>query len=429
MTSARSKRVLFAALTVVLVSLLIELVSYIGIGAIHGHWFDLGPFQEQRLQTAGVAEGPVSTGGARPGWVETAAIHPFVGYVVDPLRSEWEITDFGYYEAQRPIFKRSRDTVIIGVFGGSFAHQFREAAIDDLIRGLEQHAEFQGKEFIYASTALGGYKQPQQLMTLNYLLALGGEFDIVINIDGFNEVALHEAENRGRHVFPAYPRSWYYHTLGLSDPEFVEKSARTLRIRNAKRDSARSFSSFPWRASATANLIWAAKDRSRQTELAAARSELEAYETGEERYVATGPAFDQTNDAYVFGEIADLWERSSIQMAHLARANGIVYVHALQPNQYVEDSKPLSVEERATSFDPRHPYRRGVLEGYPLLIEAGRRLAQQGVSFIDWTQTYANVEESLYVDSCCHVNELGNELLVDDLVRAIVEGHRVLLRD
>jgi hypothetical protein len=429
MTTTRSKRVLFAALTVALLSLLIELVSYIGVGVIHGHWFDLGPFQEQRSQTVGAASGPASAGGARPGWVETAAIHPFVGYVVDPLRSEWEITDFGYYEDERPIFKRSNDTVIIGVFGGSFAHQFRETAIDDVIAGLQQHPEFRGKEFIYTSTALGGYKQPQQLMTLNYLLALGGEFDIVINIDGFNEVALHEAENRAHHVFPAYPRSWYYHTMGLSDPVFVEKSARTLQIRNSRRDSAKSFSRLPWRISATANLIWAARDRSRQAELAVTRAELEAYETGEERYVATGPAFDQANDAYVFGEVVDLWERSSIQMSHLARANGIVYVHALQPNQYVEGSKPLSAEERATSFDPRHPYRRGAVVGYPLLIQAGQRLAARGVRFIDWTQVYATVEESLYVDSCCHVNELGNELLVDDLVRAIVEGHRDLARD
>jgi hypothetical protein len=42
---------------------------------------------------------------------------------------------------------------------------------------------------------IGGYKQPQQLMALNWFMALGGEFDIVINLDGFNDVALPALEN------------------------------------------------------------------------------------------------------------------------------------------------------------------------------------------------------------------------------------------
>lgn len=426
MTSFRSKRILFGGLAAFLVLLVVESVSYIGIGAIHGHWFNLAPFQDARRSLIGAEPGAAPVGGSKPGWVETVAMHPFVGYVVDPTRSEWELSDFGYYESARPLFKRSENTVILGVFGGSFAHKFREAAIDSVIQGLAKHPAFEGKEFIYTSTALGGYKQPQQLMTLNYLLALGGEFDIVVNIDGFNEVALHEAENRERHVFPAYPRSWYYQTLGLSDPVFVEKSAKIIRIRRSERDSAGFFSRLPWRASATANLIWSVRNKRMQAGLVSIRAELEEYRTSDERYVATGPAFDQTSDAEVFGEVASIWERSSLQMARLARANGIVYVHALQPNQYLEGSKPLSEEERRSPFDPAHPYRKGVVEGYPLLIEAGRRLLQNGVNFLDWTNVYENVEESLYVDTCCHVNERGNELLVDDLVRAILEGYRDL---
>ncbi len=429
MTSFRSKRILFAGFAAFLVLLVVEFVSYIGMGATYGHWFDLAPFRDQRRLLIGAEPGAAPMGGPRPDWGETVAMHPFVGYVVDPVRSEWELSDFGYYEYDRPLYKRSENTVILGVFGGSFAHQFREVSIDSVIKGLAKHPPFQGKTFIYTSTALGGYKQPQQLMTLNYLLALGGEFDIVVNIDGFNEVALHQAENRARHVFPAYPRSWYYYTLGLSDPVFVEKSAKIIRIRKSKRNSARFFSSLPWRISATANLIWSVRDKRMQASLASTQAELEEYRASDERYVATGPEFDQTSDAHVFGEIANIWQRSSLQMARLARANGIVYVHALQPNQYFEGSKPLSEEERSSAFDPRHPYRKGVVDGYPLLIEGGRRLRELGVNFLDWTNVYKNVEESLYVDTCCHVNERGNELLVDDLVRAILEGYRDLAHD
>ena len=429
MPSPRSRRILFSVLAAVLALLAVELVASIGIGAIHGHWFDLTPFGDRRRLLIGAGPDAAPTAGPRPGFVEMAAMHPFVGYVVDPVRSESELSDFGYYEYERPLFERSEDTVILAVFGGSFAHQFRESAIHAVIDGLAKDPAFRGKEFVVTSTALGGYKQPQQLMTLNYLLALGGEFDIVVNIDGFNEVAIHQAENRARNVFPAYPRSWYYHTMGLSDPAFVEKSAEVIRIRTRRRASATFFSGWPWRVSATANLIWSVRDQGRQADLLSTRAELEAYQTSAERYVATGPAFDQTDDARVFGEIASIWERSSLQMARLARANGIVYVHALQPNQYLEGSKPLSEEEQSVAFDPRHKYRVGVAAGYPLLIEAGRRLSESDVNFLDWTNAYENVRESLYVDTCCHVNARGNELLVDDLVGAILDGRRDLARD
>ena len=35
-----------------------------------------------------------------------------------------------------------------------------------------------------------GYKQPQQLLVPTYFLSIGQVFDLVVNIDGFNEVAL-----------------------------------------------------------------------------------------------------------------------------------------------------------------------------------------------------------------------------------------------
>lgn len=424
MKPSRSKRFLFGLATAAIVLLAAEVLSHLALGLIHERWFALGSFQEQRLALAGTAGEAAAGSGARPGFVEDAAMHPFVGYVVDPIRSEFEIGDFGYYEAERPLYRRSDDTVILGIFGGSFAHQFRESAIDEVVARLQQDPAYRGKRFIYTSTALGGYKQPQQLMTLNYLLALGGEFDIVVNIDGFNEVALHEAENRSRNVFPAYPRSWFFHTQGLSDPEFVERSAVILNHMQRRRASAGFFAGKPWRWSASANLIWSLRDRSAQKKAEAARAALVAHRTEGERYAATGPAFDQSADDPVFATLADLWERSSLLMSRTARANGIVYVHALQPNQYLEGSKALNEEERRVAFNPDHPYRTGVMEGYPRLIEAGERLRENGVRFLDWTNKYAGVDEQIYVDTCCHVNDRGNALLIDDLVQAILQETR-----
>ena len=60
---------------------------------------------------------------------------------------------------------------------------------------LSQLPRFSGKSFRFVRLAIDGNKQPQQLMTLNYLLTLGAEFDIVINLDGVNEASLPGMDN------------------------------------------------------------------------------------------------------------------------------------------------------------------------------------------------------------------------------------------
>jgi len=53
-------------------------------------------------------------------------------------------------------------------------------------------------------------------MRLNYLLALGARFDLFINLDGFNEVALPPAENIPKGVFLFFPRK-----LVCESPQFI----------------------------------------------------------------------------------------------------------------------------------------------------------------------------------------------------------------
>ena len=93
-------------------------------------------------------------------------------------------------------------------------------------------------------------------------------------------------------------------------------------------------------------------------------------------------------------------------MRELCEANGIGYLHALQPNQYLQDSKPLSEEERRVAIGPpQWGYRRAAEEGFPLLVDAGRELATAGVDFEDLTDVFADVTAPVYVDACCHVGK------------------------
>jgi lysophospholipase L1-like esterase len=100
-------------------------------------------------------------------------------------------------------------------------------------------------------------------------------------------------------------------------------------------------------------------------------------------------------------------------MHHLATAHGARYFHFLQPNQYVEGSKPMTPEEHTIAVTERGEYAKFALDGYPALIEAGAELREEGVNFFDLTQVFSNNREVLYRDLCCHLNERGYDLITE----------------
>jgi hypothetical protein len=103
----------------------------------------------------------------------------------------------------------------------------------------------------------------------------------------------------------------------------------------------------------------------------------------------------------------------------LCEANGIAYFHFLQPNQYVEGTKPMAASEQAVALNVENPYRAPAVACYPLLIEEGRSLKAQGINFHDLTRVFAEHSEPLYVDDCCHFNDAGDKILAENIAAAI----------
>ncbi|MBN1878783.1 hypothetical protein JW823_01615 [bacterium] len=125
----------------------------------------------------------------------------------------------------------------------------------------------------------------------------------------------------------------------------------------------------------------------------------------------TGPPYDGGDAETFMTALAEQWANCSRLMNAVCRANGIRYYHCLQPNQYVPGSRELTPEETAAAFDPEHPYRQGVIKGYPHLIGLGRELADSGVAFLDLTMVYSGVPGSIYIDTCCHTDGHGYEII------------------
>jgi hypothetical protein len=238
-----------------------------------------------------------------------------------------------------------------------------------LIEHLAGLDAFKGRTFMPLNLAVAGYKQPQQLMTIGYLLAQGAEFDVVINLDGFNDVTMHPAENAVHGVPLAYPGRWDQGVEGLFQGVRLRLMLRRVLAEQRRARLAGAFSLVPWRTLNTTNLIYLALDRALESEQAAIDREMMGA-SAREPSTTTRTSAGSAGDDRMYKDLADLWQRSSLQLARVAEASGARYYHFLQPNQYVVGSKPLTAGERAEAWIADHPYRRAVEAGYPSLQRA-----------------------------------------------------------
>jgi len=150
------------------------------------------------------------------------------------------------------------------------------------------------------------------------------------------------------------------------------------------------------------------------------------------KYEWIGP--DLEDQGTYDNQLLSLWKNSSLQMYRLANANNIRYIHVLQPNQYTPNVKQFSEEEGAILGAWLHRdtishidqdsrillAERTVFSLYPRLENEGQNLwILYGVPFIDATHIYDEESRTIYIDRCCHVNEVGSDMIVHLIVDAL----------
>lgn len=268
---------------------------------------------------------------------------------------------------------------------------------------LQRH--FQVDRFEIHNAALPGGKQPQQLFKLLYLLTQGQTYDIVINLDGFNEIALPAIENRQSGDWPTYPRSYSRLVQSVSIGHDLECIPRSNRYAGAPN---------PIPALEAWELFYVRRCHVR----------VEALGVGIDNPLAKAARFAPTEEAATVDESTRIWRESSRAIAKLATAYGFDYIHVIQPNQYLPGAKPLSEEER-TRFLTHRGYGRVIQAYYRRLDAKSISTAEAPVTVVDLRDLFQDRPETLYRDACCHMSNLGMALVS----RAIVnQAERVFAR-
>lgn len=328
-------------------------------------------------------------------------------------------SDHEYY--RRP---ESEEVYDICVLGGSVANGFGKLGAGPLLEKLRQDPSFTGRGLRLHNYGVAGFKQMQQVMLLGYLFDWGHRPDAVIEIDGFNESAI-GAGNAQLGVHPAYPSisHWARAAYGIkTDFELV----RLLHGVRVKQDRATAFGAWLldsglWRSAFLGQVGKTILVRLRGAYI----EQFFAYQ----RYTADhptdvgskGPRF-ASDDESVSAAVVTAWEESSISMDSMCAARGITYLHVLQPALHDPGSKPLTAKEIETG-GAGPTWIEGIHRTYPLLREAGGRLSERGVAFLDATGVFRDHPEDVYADAC-HFEEHGNAIFAAAIGPALVAAAR-----
>ena len=391
------KKVLYYGLMLLLTLLAIEGMARLAYYAAYGSGYSRGGLEEIN----DFAPPPLQPSVAKADRWQLR--HPFYGYT---SRSP------DHDLSAMPPRQRREDTVVIGLLGGSLAQE----AQPYLQRALDRHfaANNRPRQPVVLGLATGALKQPQHTLIVAHTLLLGGDFDLIVNLDGLNEVVGSVSQSREEGVFPFFP--WLWNKRGELTSQELRLAGQVGALRREQARLAQRAATSPLRRSALFGLAnryrrerIAAEIIQRNHELAAAPAQyaLEKH----------GPRTGLGKEERLLPAAARVWYRGSLALARLAELGGAEYYHFLQPNQYAPDSKPLSPEELEVAYSPESYTEFLVAKGYPLLLEFGQELPGQGVNYFDLTRIFAAHPETLYRDICCHLNARGYELLAAAMVQ------------
>ena len=430
-------RVAFVVLVnVVILAALLEIAGNLSFLWQNGQFFYTS--RRPQPQTPAATANPFMTGDLH------AAIHPYFGFVYKPnvdmatRLPHVTFNNHGFLQSADyvrrnpacctvPSVRSDPNEVIVGVFGGSVAASLAVRMQEDpaFTKALNAIPRFANRPIRILSFALGGHKQPQQLMILTYYLSLGQPFDLIINADGINELysgvgLLLSGIDIG---FPDF-------SLWQALTSFIDRQAReahnpesllaNYHVLMRQRWALRVAQCRTAICYSLARLVQYWHESNARTDPARDPASLFFFQINQTT-AATRGAFQPADKNWegaprVVELVAEHWATTSLVMQGLARSRNILYVHALQPNPWFRRSTPYVSKGSA---EGNAYQKRMVPMGYGAFVAKGRTLREQGVNFIDASAVLDEEPSSVYSDDVGHYMPRGYDLLAAAIARAV----------
>ncbi len=348
--------------------------------------------------------------------------HPYFGYSYNRLSNN-KVNRDGFFDTIdfQTVDKSDPRYFIIGIFGGSVAKEFaiwkksnQEKGFDKLSDMLKKEFpnRFVGKKIIFLNFGLSAAKQPQQFIISSFFT---NQIHMAITIDGYNDV---NANLSGEFApyFPNYSNLFFSlnparHKYILEVYELIEKQIKAATI--AKQ-------SWIFHRSRIIQKLWTIYNARLEEEIRWAHTFFRGSWDTKAPFYKRG----EYSEKETITKAVEVWEQFTIKQNKLLLSENVSHFHFIQPNQHIQDTKPLSSEEKAKYFD--HSLASKLNVGYAKLLARLPAIKNKsGTTVYDLTQIFVNTKETVYNDACCHFNEKGNQMLEDGIARYIIEFLKV----
>src|SRR4028119_2230577 len=409
------------------------LLVFLELGSLGWYFVKHKQFFYTREKTQDKSAVGINLEGVRLNQSIVERFHPFFGFIQKPsddFRPGFKVNNYGFISPyDYPLKKTKKNQFFIGVFGGSVASDYAIFQVQNQIlpKYLKQLPGLKDKEFVILSFATGGYKQPQQLLILNYFLALGQELDMVVNIDGFNEVALSNLNNKSK-VDLGMPSIQHILALtSLANNSLSTKAMKaTIRIKENKARINQSLESLQHCYLAACDALTSVYIQNLVNNYKTDVIKFEEERTKQQKKDGGSVIYINTNksvlqDSLAFEEMAENWAKSSIFMHKVLSASNVPYFHVLQPNQYHQTKRVFGEAEKQIAFNKETPYAKSVQIGYPAIFKKIPNLEKNNINILNAVNIFDQTKDAVYVDSCCHYNQAGEVIFSDYVGSSILE--------
>ncbi len=432
------KKLIFWLILLVLICGFMEATAWVGYRILFGENFSFSKISEIR-ETA--------TSLSKDSKQEKSTVymrHPYYGYVMNPIgigeaenkanvfAIEDHVNAYGFFGDTSPIQPRNPKKLVVAVIGGSVAAYTVAWGRKTFLEGLSKLPEFKGREIVLLNFALPSYKQPQQVMVIGDILSQGGHIDLLINIDGFNEIALPNGEGAFFYgISPFFPQNWKNLSETNLSHEAMLQLGRIALLQESRAKWADYAGCWPWRYSVTVSTIWRIIDNTLKMQQPKLEQSLGkgagarmngAVPSTEDLRTSLGPPDGFNNARELYEASSSHWARSSVMLNNMVASQGGVYVHLLQPNQYFPGSRPAGADNVKTVINMDSLFKPEVEHGYPYLRSAGHTLQQSGIRFYDMTLLFKDDHSPVYGDNCCHFTREGNVKLVQAIIANVANS-------
>lgn len=354
-------------------------------------------------------------------------LHPYFGYI-GPYSyrnsSFYRTNNLGFTqlnETPEVPFARKANDFLVFVFGGSVASRLVNPNYGGtpLQQALQKLPQLAGRNVVVYNMAQGPGKQPQQVIELAYLIALGQPIDLVLNLDGAMEF-ISGISNFEAGVDPIFPPAEILLAIANQfspiDESSQEYYALAYAVTHARFESQRYASLIENSRSGLAyvknRIMKGIYDRNLQSAVNAYNptiAGLKGSDNAKQRIGLDAPI--RTSKDKIIEQIFGNWVRCSDLMKSMSSTEGAIYLNVIHPNPYHSKKTLTEAERKTLNLPESSPIRQSSSAGYTLFEERADMLKSRGI--VSAIALFDGTTDTIYADSTGHFGKLGETLMAN----------------